>query len=338
MKKSLLILMMALFSAGVLSAQGTVGLFGFSGGAATSDNTSIVLGQAFADQMASTDGSEVSTGVAQAQLNKLEPVVITLTPDQDYVHPTLGTLKAPVAPGDYNAYLVHFGPFGYDRVKEFTIKILECPATVEDCDGNEYDVVGVGGFCWTKSNLKAEHYCNTDGTAGGEIPTALVYNSAPHNDEAANLENYGRLYTWYSAVGVAENDNTTEPTKVDGYVQGICPNGWHIPTVAQMNNLTAHKTKVLNTTEYWLTPNDYNNETGFSAHGAGVATIVGGNPFYSNLLGWTNFWSDTKVTDALTGDPLATTLELTYFCADPKVHTIFPRDRGLSVRCVRTEL
>ena len=164
MKKSLLILMMALFSAGVLSAQGTVGLFGFSGGAATSDNTSIVLGQAFADQMASTDGSEVSTGVAQAQLNKLEPVVITLTPDQDYVHPTLGTLKAPVAPGDYNAYLVHFGPFGYDRVKEFTIKILECPATVEDCDGNEYDVVGVGGFCWTKSNLKAEHYCNTDET------------------------------------------------------------------------------------------------------------------------------------------------------------------------------
>ena len=337
MKKSLLILMMALFSAGVLSAQGSVGLFGFSGGAATSDNTSIVLGQAFAARMISAGGSEVSTGVAQAQLNRLEPEVITLTSDQDYDHPILGTLKAPVTPGDYNVYKVHYTPYGYDRVKEFTIKILECPATVEDCDGNVYDVVGVGGFCWTKSNLKAEHYCNTDGTAGGDIPTALIYNSAPHNDEAANLENYGRLYTWYSAVGVAENDNTTEPTKVDGFVQGICPNGWHIPTVEQMNNLTAHKTKVLNTTEFWLTPNDYNNATGFSAHGAGVATIVGGNPFYSNLLGWTEFWSDTKATSDH-GEPVATTLELSYFCATPKVHNKFLREQGLSVRCVKTEL
>ena len=337
MKKNLLILMMALFSAGVLSAQGTVGLFGFSGGAATSDNTSIVLGQAFADQMTSAGGYEVSTGVAQAQLNKLDPLVITLTPDQDFDHPSLGKLKAPVTPGDYNFYLVHFNPFGYDRVKEFTIMILQCPETVEDCDGNVYDVVGVGGSCWTKSNLKAEHYCNTDGTVGGAIPTALVYNAAPNDDEAANLANYGRLYTWYSAVGVAENDNLTEPTKVGGdYVQGICPTGWHIPTVAEMTRLTSHPTKVLNTTEFWLTPNDYNNATGFSAHGAGVATIVGGTPYYSNLLGWTNFWSDTKSSSSM-GEPVATTLELSYFCATPKVHDMFPRDKGLSVRCVRTE-
>lgn len=337
MKKSLLILMMALFSAGVLSAQGTVGIFGFCGGAATNGNTSIFLGQAFADQMVASDGSEVATGVAQAQLNKLEPVEVTLTPDQDYVHPLYGTLKAPVTPGSYNGYLVHYIPYGYDRVKEYIIKILECPETVEDCDGNTYEVVGVGGYCWTKSNLKAENYCNPDGTPGAAIPTALIYNAAPNDDETANLENYGRLYTWYSAVGVAENDNTTEPTKVDGYVQGICPNGWHIPTPEQMNNLTAHPTKVLNTTEFWLTPNDYNNETGFSAHGAGVATIVGGNPYYSNLLGWTEFWSDTKATSDH-GEPVATTLELSYFCATPKVHNKFLREQGLSVRCVKTNL
>ena len=51
MKKNLLILMMALFSAGVLSAQsGSVGIFGFSGGAKSDNNTTIILGQAFAFQ------------------------------------------------------------------------------------------------------------------------------------------------------------------------------------------------------------------------------------------------------------------------------------------------
>ena len=306
-----------------------MGIFGFNGGTGNNGNTSIFLGQAFAFQ-ANAGGYSVSAGFAQAQLNKLEPEVITLTSDQDFIHPTLGTLKAPVAPGKYNVYMLHVNPFYYDKVKEFIIKRLECPATV-DCDGETYDVVGVGGACWTKSNLKAEHYSD-----GVDIPGALIYNSAPHNDEDANLENYGRLYTWYSAVRVPENDNTTEPTKVAGYVQGLCPTGWHIPTVAEMNRITVHPTKVLNTTDFWLTPNDYNNETGFSAHGAGLATIVGGEPFYSNLLGWTNFWSDTKETTT-TGSPVATTLELSYFCATPKVHSIFPREKGLSVRCVRTE-
>lgn len=331
MKKSLLILMMALFSAGVLSAQGTVGLFGFNGGTGTNGKTSIVLGQAFAFQ-ATAGGYAVSAGVAQAQLDKIVPAEeVVLTSDQDYVHPQLGTLKAPVTPGSYNAYLLHVNPFYYDKVKEITIKLLVCPETVE-IDGEDYDVVGVGGACWTKSNLKAEHYSD-----GADVPVALTYNSAPHNDEDANLENYGHLYTWYSAVRVPENDNLTEPTKVSGYVQGICPTGWHIPTVAEMTKLTAHPTKVLNTTEFWLTPNDYNNATGFSAHGAGVATIVGGTPYYSNLLGWTNFWSDAKSSSSM-GDPVATTLELSYFCATPKVHDMFPRDKGLSVRCVRTEL
>ena len=330
MKKSLLILMMALFSAGVLSAQtGTVGLFGFNGGTGNSGNTSIFLGQAFAFQ-ASAGGYSVSAGLAQAQLNKLEPEVVTLTSDQDFDHPTLGKLKAPVTPGKYNVYMLHVNPFYYDKVKEIIIKRLECPATV-DCDGETYDVVGVGGFCWTKSNLKAEHY--SDGT---DIPVALIYNAAPHNDAAANLENYGRLYTWYSAVGVPENDNITEPTKVNGFVQGICPTGWHIPTLAQLANLTAHPTKVLNTNEYWLTPNDYNNATGFSAHGAGRVSFVGGEPYYNRLLGYTNFWSDTKA-PTITSSPGAVTLRLSYFCANPEIKVV-PLTRGYSVRCVRTEL
>ena len=325
MKKSLLILMMALFSAGVLSAQyATVGLYGFSGGAGNNGNSSIVLGQAFA--FVATDGGyEVSAGLAQAQLDKEEPVVVTLTSDQSFNHPTLGKLKAPVTPGNYNLYAAHVAPYKYDKVKELTIKLLECTGTVEDYDHNVYEIVGVGGYCWTKSNLKAQHYY--DGT---EIPVALIYNSAPNNDEDANLVNFGRLYTWYSAVRVPENDNTADPTRVDGYVQGLCPTGWHIPTALQLSNLTERPTKALNTPEFWLTPNDYNNSTGFSAHGAGLATIIGGTPFYSNLLGWTEFWSD-----AVDGTK-AITLELSYFCANPKLYS-FDRSKGLSVRCVRTE-
>ena len=327
MKKTLLIMMMALFSAGVLSAQqeGTVGLYGFSGGADNSQTTTIVLGQAFAFQ--ETDGGfEVCAGVAEAQLDRGAEVEVTLTRDQSYEIPGIGVLAAPVTPGNYNFYVLHTNNYKYDSVTIYTIRILDCDGTVEDFDRNSYEVVGVAGYCWTKSNLKAQHYMS-----GEKIPVALVYDIAPDDDEAANLEKFGRLYTWYSAVNVPEN-STDDPEEIDGYVQGICPDGWHIPTSEEMNALKAFPARELKekNADYWLEANDNNNATGFSARGAGKA-IIGGNPAFMTLRGWTDFWSVEK--DA-SGQGQA--LELRHFCADPVIEALNP-NLGISVRCVRTE-
>lgn len=326
MKKSLLILMMALFSAGVLSAQsGSVGIYGFSGGANNGNNTTIILGQAFAFQ--ETDGGfEVATGAAEAQLERGLDEVVTLTPDQDFVIPGFGTLTAPVTPGNYHFYKLHTDNYNYDSAWVYEIRMLDCEGTVADYDGNSYDVVGVVGYCWTKSNLKAQHYY--DGT---EIPVALIYNIAPDNDEDANLENFGRLYTWYSAVNIPEG-STDSPAEVDGYVQGLCPDGWHIPTVEELTALEAVPAIKLRDTgsEYWIEYNDNTNSTGFSARGAGKA-IIGDNPAFMTLRGWTDFWSDEK-----NGSAKAKTLEITHFCSNPQV-VDQNANLGISVRCVRTE-
>lgn len=329
MKKSLLILMMALFSAGVLSAQegDAKRVHGFSGGAANANGTTIILGQAFAFQE-TAGGFEFAAGVAEAQLERGHEEVVTLTPDQDYTIEGWGTLTAPVEPGNYNIYKLYTDNYNYDSVWVYKVKRLDCEGTVEDADGNSYEMVGVVGYCWTRTNLKAQHYFD-DGSA---IQVALVYNAAPDNDETANLENFGRLYTWYSAVGVPEGSSDS-PAEVDGYVQGICPGGWHIPTLEEMQALEAVPAVKLKDTgsEYWINSNNNTNETGFSARGAGKAVIVGGNPTYMTLRGWTDFWSVDRV-----GASQAKALEITHFCPQPTIET---RDAnlGVSVRCVRTE-
>ncbi len=78
------------------------------------------------------------------------------------------------------------------------------PITVTDADGNTYETVRIGCECWTKSNLRATKY--SDGTA---VPFATGYTSLDYPDTDANIEGFGRLYSWYSAVNVPEGDYAT---------------------------------------------------------------------------------------------------------------------------------
>ena len=125
MKKNLLILMMALFRAGILSAQtGSYGLFGFTGGVGNDDYTTVILGQAFAFQQEDAD-FEVCAGIGHAQLNKYdEEIILTLTPDQDYNHETLGLLKHEVAEGHYDVYKNYTVNYNYDSTKVIIVKHL----------------------------------------------------------------------------------------------------------------------------------------------------------------------------------------------------------------------
>ena len=77
-----------------------------------------------------------------------------------------------------------------------------CGDTVRDGSGNAYATVQIGALCWTTSNMRAVSYA--DGTP---IAKAMIYNSERYNDTVANLANFGRLYTWWSAVNVPEGDD-----------------------------------------------------------------------------------------------------------------------------------
>lgn len=85
-----------------------------------------------------------------------------------------------------------------------------------DAQGNSYKTAIIADHIWMLDNLRV-----TTNPAGHDIET-YVYDE---NEE--NSEKYGRLYTW----NVAMNDSIIEGS------QGICPDGWHIPSDKEWNTL-----------------------------------------------------------------------------------------------------
>lgn len=95
-----------------------------------------------------------------------------------------------------------------------------CP-TATDIDGNSYNAALIGGRCWMNSNLKV-----TRNPLGAAI-TRYCF-----NDNPANCNGYGGLYSWSTAMnGSASCDGTGEGQPACAApVQGICPSGWHMPS------------------------------------------------------------------------------------------------------------
>lgn len=98
-----------------------------------------------------------------------------------------------------------------------------------DNDGNSYEVVQIGNQLWTKENMKVLTYNNNDSIADGtgignysEMSTPRFYFN--YEDEQANHETYGNLYTWYTI---------TDP-------RGFCPDGWRVPDIVDWETMIKH--------------------------------------------------------------------------------------------------
>jgi len=111
--------------------------------------------------------------------------------------------------------------------------------TVSDFDGNTYRTVLIGDQLWMAANLMTTHYA--DGT---EI-YLLENNSEWENldmdakaycyyDNDADNESftYGALYTWAAAMNGAQSTDNNP-----GRIQGVCPDGWHVPSDAEWKEL-----------------------------------------------------------------------------------------------------
>jgi len=198
-----------------------------------------------------------------------------------------------------------------------------CPNSVDDTDPvpHTYTVTKVAGLCWT-SNLRAKEY--SDGSA---IAFAKPYYHPLYPDVAHHDSIFGLLYTWYSAVGVTpEGANTLPVPNVNGFVQGICPDGYHIPTQAEFKQLEMWSAKDLKSTDYWIVPGT--NLSDFDSRGAGKYSAVVGR--FVDLYGFTGYWAS----DAGSGHN-APYISLTYYydiCGFAEEQT--SKLDGLSVRCV----
>ena len=216
-------------------------------------------------------------------------------------------------------------------------------STITDVDGNTYNTVRIGEQCWMKENLRTTKYANGNTIMQGDTTSATIgYWYYPNND-STNKVTYGLLYNWTAVMNgtVSSNSNPSG-------VQGICPDGWHVPSDAEWaqltmtvssnngficNNNPENIAKALAATIHWYSSsydcavgNDLstNNVTGFSALPASYY-----NGFYDYFGNEANFWSATEDNDYLAYSRL-----LYYNSANVSGYNP-NKFLGLSVRCVR---
>ncbi len=204
----------------------------------------------------------------------------------------------------------------------------ECPPTMSDIDGNIYNVVRIGGHCWTVENLRTTKYRN--GTSiyeeqsdagwedifisGVETPAWCYYDGEPAYDAT-----YGKLYNWY-----AVDDS-----------RGLAPEGWHVATNAEyldmisaLGGLSVAGGKMKGLLD-WFAPNTgADNSSGFSAAPGGLRWEDG---HFSDQTFQAFFWTDD----------FATTDNGRYINLFYNTASVLPdvcnKSLGFSVRCVRDE-
>ena len=274
-------------------------------------------------------------------INGIMPLTVQFS-DQSKYHPTswlwnfgdmsTSTLQNPLhtydSAGTYTVVLSVSNDLGSDILtKEDCIYVATggggepCPGipTVTDVDGNIYKTVQIGEQCWMKENLKV----------GTQIKTAYemrnngVIEKYCYNNDTINCSVYGGLYQW---------DEIMQYSKVPG-IQGICPEGWHIPTDEDWSNLANHLGNAYIAGGkmkeegffHWEFPNYMaTNSSGFTALPAGYRLIHGTS---TGLNESTLFWSSST-----------NNLRVWYrglHCYKSDLYRFsFDKEYGFSVRCL----
>jgi len=212
------------------------------------------------------------------------------------------------------------------------IQVSTCSQTVmvqyEPCDsiityqGYDYRYKRVGFQCWFTENLR--------------VPVGDYH---AYDDNMANVEKFGYLYSWNTAVGVSDDNVNAVPetyTADDGtlYVQGICPEGWAVPSTLDVSNLNSAvgSTTLLKdpSNAYWL-PNFQGtpNGTGFNARGGGFYNAAQNR--YEDLLTGFHFWES----DAVQSSGSMISAYLVYYCDSVFINHPSQKNDKKSVRCIR---
>ncbi len=103
-----------------------------------------------------------------------------------------------------------------------------CPGmpTVSDADGNMYNTVIIGNRCWMKENLRVGTFLQ----GKYNMSDNGVIEKYCYNNSLIYCQTYGALYQW---------DEMMQYTSQAG-AQGICPEGWHLPSDDEWKQLEMH--------------------------------------------------------------------------------------------------
>ena len=187
-----------------------------------------------------------------------------------------------------------------------------CGQPITDIDNNSYETMPVHRLCWMASNLRTTRY--SDGTT---IPFAIVYSYPYDPNNTDNLMTFGRLYNWTSASKAA----AATP------LQGVCPDGWRLPTQAEFEELSTFYTETqLRSTANWI-QGAGTNESGFNKQPGGFYNGTTG--ICERLGASAHFYTaDTQANGVI--------YQISDYSCDSVTYDVTdnPQD-GRSIRCVR---
>lgn len=176
----------------------------------------------------------------------------------------------------------------------------------QDGSGNSYEVVRLLHDCWLKSNLRTELYVD-----GADVPDIRQYPNA-------DIETYGYLYTYDAATG-------HYPLRAPDTLQGICPEGWHIPTYDKIVELMQYyeATDLMAQTN-WILPG--NNSSDFSMQPGGFYNSE--SQFFEMLRINAYFWTYSP------GSAIYHACEFGTECSSMEL-VAATGNMGYSVRCLK---
>ena len=207
---------------------------------------------------------------------------------------------------------------------------------IDSRDGNVYKTVTIGNQVWMAENLRYLPEVEGPGPGSQTTPSFYVYGyDGTDVAEAKATEYYktnGVLYNWPAAMASSASSEANPSG-----VQGICPDGWHLPSDAEWRELTdflsgaesaGGKLKETGTT-HWNSPNEgATNETGFTALPGGYLSY---SKFYDIGL-YGNWWS---ATEAAGNTSMAWGRGMSYNTTIAGAQTPGSKKNGFSVRCVK---
>ncbi|MGN0007785.1 MAG: FISUMP domain-containing protein [Alistipes sp.] len=235
--------------------------------------------------------------------------------------------------------------------------------------GVTYNLITLAdGNTWMAENLryipegKTVSDDPTDATTGIWYPYTFDGTNCVAATDDASVSKLGLLYNAVTAFNI-ENISADNSASVSG-IQGICPDGWHIPTFEELLNLVGKSSKLsaaaVGGWEVGSTPENKNaifynedydggnialiNETGFNfvfcgcRNGAGSGSYIKPSAAYPTMP-MTYIWGSTVYNPAATTIQfmsLMSTATATY--ADGRLTVAFNNNtNGCAVRCVKNK-
>ncbi len=131
-------------------------------------------------------------------------------------------------PGTGKHILWNFGeefPGYFSNITQVRITALPtCGILTDTRDGQQYTTLQTITQCWMAENLNIGEMI----TDNLEMTDNSIIEKYCYNNNTNSCDYYGGLYTWYEMM---------QYSNIPG-VQGICPDGWHLPAESEWCTLT----------------------------------------------------------------------------------------------------